>query len=187
MKKTTKGALAAGAAAVLLLGGAGSLAFWTDSGSVSGGTITTGEMSISNPDCGDGWTLDSGEATAGAAFDPTADLLVPGDVITETCTTTFTGTGEHLRATLTADPGANSTGLFSGDPAMLTLGVGALQSSADGTNWVDVPATGLTEANNGEQVRLTLTVTFDSTADNTTQNVASTLDAITITATQVHS
>ena len=35
MKKSTKGAVAAGAAAVLLMGGAGSLAYWTASGTIT--------------------------------------------------------------------------------------------------------------------------------------------------------
>ena len=39
MKKSTKGALAAGSAAFLLVGGAGSLAYWTDNGDVTGTTL----------------------------------------------------------------------------------------------------------------------------------------------------
>ena len=196
MKKSTKGAFAAGAAGVLLLGGAGSLAYWSDAQDVDGGTLTSGDMRISAPSCGAGWTLDAGEDGPGAAFDPATDLLVPGDVITQTCTTTFTGTGEHLRATLDATPGTGSDGLFAGASPMLTLAVGSLESSSDGTTWVAVPTTGLTEANDGDQVRVALTVTFNSAAANPTtaapaepetRNVASVLDDITITAEQVHS
>ncbi len=40
MNKTTKGALAASAAAVLLLGGAGSLAYWSDAETIQGGDVT---------------------------------------------------------------------------------------------------------------------------------------------------
>ncbi len=39
MKKSTKGALAAAAAGSLLLGGAGSLAYWTDAESITGTSI----------------------------------------------------------------------------------------------------------------------------------------------------
>ena len=41
MNRTTKGAIAAGAAAVLLLGGAGSLAYWSDCQDAAGGTINS--------------------------------------------------------------------------------------------------------------------------------------------------
>lgn len=47
MNKTTKGALAAGAAGILLLGGAGSYALWSDAETVQGGTITAGNLDIS--------------------------------------------------------------------------------------------------------------------------------------------
>ena len=66
MKKSTKGALAAGGAAVLLLGGAGSLAYWTASGSVPGGSLTSGSMTLSSVTCGS-WTyggVDAGTPTS---------------------------------------------------------------------------------------------------------------------------
>ena len=68
MNKSTKGALAASSAAVLLLGGAGSLAFWSDSQDVGSANITSGELDLSAPDCADdllagthGWQLDGGD------------------------------------------------------------------------------------------------------------------------------
>ncbi|MGN6252462.1 MAG: alternate-type signal peptide domain-containing protein [Marmoricola sp.] len=187
MKKSTKGALAAGTGAVLLLGGAGSLAYWTSTDDVAAQTISTGHLSIDTPDCGSGWALDGAEDAAGQAFDPATQQLVPGDVITETCTTVFHAEGSHLRATLAATAGTND-GLFVGSPALLTLALAPLESSADGsTNWTAVPGTGLTEANDGDTVRLQLTVTFDGSAsDPATEDVSSALDAIAITATQVH-
>lgn len=182
MKKSTKGALAAGAAGVLLLGGAGSLAFWTDTGQVGGGTITAGNMSITDPSCGQGWVIDGGEQEPNAPFDPATGRLVPGDVIQQTCTMTFNGEGDHLRATVDAEPGV-SDGLFeTGD---LVLDVGALEVNNGGT-WAPVPASGLTELDDGKQVRLQVQVEFLGAADNTTQNVASNLQAINILATQVH-
>ena len=46
MKKSTKGALAAAAAGSLLLGGAGSLAYWTDAETVGGGSIASGHLKL---------------------------------------------------------------------------------------------------------------------------------------------
>ena len=61
MKRSTKGALAASAAGILLLGGAGSLAFWNATVNVPGAAIASGDLKLSTPDCGDGWLLDDGE------------------------------------------------------------------------------------------------------------------------------
>ena len=65
MKKSTKGALAASSAAVLLLGGAGSLAFWSDSQDVGSANITSGELTLGAPDCSD--DLVSTVPTAGSS------------------------------------------------------------------------------------------------------------------------
>lgn len=89
MKKTTKGALAAGSAAVLLMGGAGTLAFWTDSVTTEGTEIASGHLSLDLESC-DGWTLDGGDAY-------TTQLLVPGDTLTQECEYTLDIAGEHLR------------------------------------------------------------------------------------------
>lgn len=173
MKKTTKGALAAGAAAVLLLGGAGSLAYWTSTGTVEGGTINAGTLSITAPSCGD-WTYDSSEAAAGATFTPGTSLLVPGDVISKTCTTTLTATGEHMRGTLVASTPSAAT--------PFTVGVSSI------TDATTALGTGgeFTEANNGDTLSVTVTVTLPANSDNTTKGATATLDDITLTATQAH-
>jgi alternate signal-mediated exported protein len=88
MKKSTKGALAAGSAAVLLMGGAGTLAFWTDTVTVDGTDIQSGHLSLDLGSC-DGWTLDGGDAY-------TDQLLVPGDTLTQDCTYTLDIAGEHF-------------------------------------------------------------------------------------------
>src|SRR5205085_10847187 len=93
MKKSTKGALATSAAAVLLLGGAGTLAFWNDSATVPGGTVQSGQLELGAPDCGAGWTLDDGSLF-------TTQLLVPGDSLTKVCTVDLLATGAHLGADL---------------------------------------------------------------------------------------
>src|SRR4051794_282011 len=96
MNKSTKGALATSAAAVLLLGGAGTLAYWNDSATVPGGTVQSGQLELGAPVCGAGWTLDGGTAF-------TTQLLVPGDTLTKVCTVDLVATGEHLGADLVVD------------------------------------------------------------------------------------
>jgi alternate signal-mediated exported protein len=175
MNKSTKGALAAGTAAVLLLGGAGSLAYWNSTGTISGGAIKAGDLSITAPTCPGGWTYDSGETTPGATYTPGTSLLVPGDSISETCTTTLTATGEHMRGTIVA---STPTAI-----APFTVGVSSI---TDATTALASGGT-FTEANNGDALSVTVTVTFPGSSDNTTKLASKTLDAITLTATQIHS
>src|SRR6476661_8323606 len=93
MKKSTKGAFAATTAAVLLLGGAGTLAYWNGTATVPGGDLASGVLWIGGQGCGQGWTLDGG-----AAY--TTQPLVPGDTLTEVCTIDLVADGEHLGADL---------------------------------------------------------------------------------------
>jgi alternate signal-mediated exported protein len=179
MNKTTKGALAGGAAAALLLGGLGSLAYWTDAETIGGGAINSGHLALvtggANNGCG-AWQLDSGEAV-GLTY-VAGDPLVPGDVLTRVCNYTIDAAGNHLRATVDIDtptltPG---TGSFGSD---LTTDVSDI--TVDG-----VAAASFTEANNGDTLTATVTLTFASTSGNTTQDVTAVLDDLTLTATQVH-
>lgn len=173
MKKSTKGAFAAGTAAVLLMGGAGTLAFWSADGDVPGGTIASGSLALTTPDCGAGWTYDSGEAVNGAAFTPGTSVLVPGDVITKTCTTTLTATGEHMRGTISAST-----------PAALAPFTATVGSITDATT--PLVNNEFTEANSGHQLSVVITVSLPTTADNTTMSASKTLDDITLSATQIH-
>lgn len=172
MQKTTKGALAAAAAAVLLLGGAGSLAYWNATETVPGGTINSGHLTLT-PTTGTGcaaWELNGG-ATAYAAGDP----LVPGDVLSENCSFTIAASGNDLTADVTASA-ANVTG-----PLAAALTVSANNIEVDGA-----PATSITSANDGQTLSLAVSVTFNATSDNTTQDLTAALADITITAQQTH-
>jgi alternate signal-mediated exported protein len=179
MNKTTKGALSAGAAAVLLLGGVGSLAYWTDDESIAGGAINSGHLALTtdatNAGCGS-WQLDSGESAAltYAAGDP----LVPGDVLTRVCDYTIDADGNHLRATVDVSTPTLTevAGSFGSD---LTTDVSDVKVGG-------AAATSFTEDNDGDTLSATVTVTFASTSGNTTQDVTAVLDDLTLTATQVH-
>lgn len=173
MKKSTKGALAAGTAAVLLLGGAGSLAYWSDSETITGGTITAGHLDLTtdatNTGCGE-WTFDSDEDASGKVY-ATGDLLVPGDVLTRTCSYTLDVEGEHMRGTVAATTPTNTL------PAGMTL---TSPFTLNGET-----ATSFTEANDGQTVKLALTLTFDSAATGS-MDADAVLGDITISATQEH-
>jgi len=180
MNKTTKGALAVGAAAVLLVGGAGTLAYWSDDATIAGGDINAGKLVLSTPDCGDGWLLDGG-----ALYDPETTLVVPGDSISQVCDLTLTATGDHIGATLDIDDTELATGPL------------ADELDADATFTVDTEVYAPITAAGVYNIQATITVDFpygtlstpDPTtgADNDSQDVATALSAIAITAIQTHS
>jgi alternate signal-mediated exported protein len=175
MQKSAKGAIAAVAAAFLLVGGGGSLAYWTSTQDVTGGIINSGHMNITtdatNTGCGD-WTLDS--VVSGPAYVP-EDPLVPGDVLSKICNYTIEASGNHLQATVEASA-----------PDVIGALADALDVAATDIEVNGAPASIFTEANDGQTLSLTVTVTFASGSDNLTQDLAAVLDDITITATQVH-
>lgn len=184
MKNTTKGALAAAAAGSLLLGGAGSLAYWTGTSDVAGGDISSGEIAFSPPVCKhsvDGDTHDWQYANTTSELDLTNAKLVPGDVLTKVCKTTLTLAGDHIGASLGVTQPTFGT---APDPTN-TLDT---ELKPVGTFTVDGSAyTGPFTAAGTHTVLATVTVTFTGAdATDGSQDVAATLNAYTITATQTH-
>jgi alternate signal-mediated exported protein len=190
MKKSTKGALAAAAAGTLLLGGAGSLAYWTDSSTVSGTSITSGYLDLGAPVC-TGGTLHDWQIDGGAAYDPATMKLVPGDTLTKKCDITISKAGTHFTsADFTVAQGATSgsSELF-GDELTLTAAYskGAVSLGSGSGTTTDVAVS------NGDTVTVDLTITWpygtaaDNTSNNPTAGLAAALADITITAKQNHS
>ena len=186
MKKSTKGALAAAAAGSLLLGGAGSLAYWTDAEDIMGTSITSGHLKL-NPvgaNCDATWKLGT------TAY--TTQVLAPGDVLTRHCEYTVSKSGENLTARLNVSaPGfaAGSDATLTGD---MTFGA-AFSYDADGAAAVSspTPVTGGVVNNiaNGATVDATLSVTFKTTntennASNTGTDLTATIDKAAVTITQ---
>lgn len=177
MHKASKGALAAAAAGALLLGGTGSLAFWTATAEVSGGSVNSGELTITDTTtggCSDAdWVIDAAEPSGGP-FDPATEKLVPGDVLTKTCTFTIGADGTHLRADLAATGGTASGALASALTVAGTFEVDAM------------PVTSITEADDGKELTATVSVAFDPGAGNPTQLSDATLSDYTVSLTQAH-
>ena len=96
MKKSTKGAVAASAAALLLLGGMGTQAGWTDQAADGGGTLASGYLRL-DATC-DGWLLDGVSVT-----DLSSVRLVPGNSLTQVCRFTVAMRGNTLTAELDVD------------------------------------------------------------------------------------
>ncbi|MEO6942045.1 MAG: alternate-type signal peptide domain-containing protein [Terrimesophilobacter sp.] len=97
MNKLTKSAIAGAAGIALLLGGAGSLAYWNSSATVGTSTINSGQLTIAATG-----TTTTAYTTGGGPV----GLIVPGDSVTLTQPVTITATGDNLKAALTIDQAA---------------------------------------------------------------------------------
>lgn len=186
MKKSTKGAVAAGGAAVLLMGGAGTLAYWTASDTSDGGSITAGRMTlVSNHDC-TAWKYAAGAAGAGT----TVTTFVPGDRVTTKCTYVIGANGDHLAATLSAP----STLAFTTAPTGTSFT--ATVAATYDVNGVPIANGGTITSANDAGV---LTVVFDVTLPygtnesgtpkvnaNNMQNVVASLNTLTVSLTQAN-
>ena len=173
MNTTTRGALAAGVAAVLLTGGAGSLAYWSDTQTVTGTPINSGQLKLGAPVCGTGWQLDGGTAF-------TTQPIVPGDTLTKTCTIDLIAKGEHLGADLAITSAAfSTTNALSNElvpSATFTVG------GASRTHVTELDDTGATN-----EISALITVRFDGpAATNASQALTTTLNNVAVSATQTH-
>jgi alternate signal-mediated exported protein len=165
MQKTTKSAVAAAAAGLLLVGGAGSLAYWNATGSVAGGGIQSGKLALTNPGP-QTWTLN------GKPF--TGDAIVPGDELTMSGTFEIEAVGQDLAATVLVT-GAGATGSLA---PYVQAGV---VPTIDGNLVTEV-----TSADDGKTLDVTATIDFPfgSTVDNTSQAKKLDLSDVAITLTQ---
>lgn len=98
MKKTTKGAIAVGAATLLLLGGGGTFALWNSDATVSAGTIESGSLAL-NAAAGDGTWYEEAALTNAITWgnEGAGYAIVPGDTVYwESTDLTVTGEGDNL-------------------------------------------------------------------------------------------
>lgn len=97
MHKAAKGAIAVAAGAALLMGGAGTLAYWQDSATIDAATVTTGELDVS-VGTGCQWTVTHKGAGSKTLASTTGFRMVPGDTVT--CKVDFTtkSVGDNLKA-----------------------------------------------------------------------------------------
>jgi alternate signal-mediated exported protein len=147
MNKYTKGAIATGAAIVLLLGGAGTFALWNDDAEVAAGTINSGTLTIEADGAGE-WT----DSYGAPILDISNYLIVPGDELTFTQDVDIDATGNNLEATLGYDD----------DSIVAGLGTASAELKAALVVTVDLVGplgTEITDADSGDHT-VTVTVSF---------------------------
>jgi alternate signal-mediated exported protein len=173
MERMTKAALAVGGAAVLLLGGAGTLAYWTADGTASGTALTSGTFDLADGTCA-AWEYS--EADGGGAV----TAIVPGDTVVTSCSFEVTATGDHIGigAVTVSDPEWVESNALTTE-----LGTATVES----TTLNDVPFTAPVAARTGDVIEVGVEVTFDGPgATNASQNLTATLGSITVTIEQAH-
>jgi alternate signal-mediated exported protein len=166
MNKLVKGSVAAAAGIALLMGGAGSLAYWNDSATLTAGTVSSGTLDVST--------------SAAGSWSPSIAKIVPGDTVTYTQQLTLDATGDNLKATVTSNI-ASITNNITGSTATSSFVV----KTAPGGVVVN-PVAGVYTLNGAYTVDVTVTVAFaSSTANLVGQNASVNLSTLAITVTQV--
>ncbi len=157
MNKLTKAAIAGAAGIALLLGGAGSLAYWNDSVAMTGAQIDSGSLDVS---------IDSG-SWAGAP----AGKWVPGDSATFTGKVKVTAVGTNFKGKLTADTSALTGG---------NLLAQALVVNTTITPQAGISAAGVISAPGTYTVDVVVSVSFPfgTAVDNSTQSLGVNLSDI---------
>lgn len=173
MNRLTKAAIAAGGAAVLLLGGATTLAYWTADGTATGTDVTAGTLTMSDGECG-AWALDGGGAVSAG--------IVPGDTVTSTCAMTVGGTGDHLALgdITVSSPTWETENALTG---ALEL---SISSATLAGQELTLPLAEPVAVSASDELLVTLEATFDETAGNETQTLTAALQDVTVQVTQAH-
>lgn len=152
MNKLTKSAIAGAAGIALLLGGAGSLAYWNSSATIAGATINAGTLTIAaNGAATTTYTTGGGAVT----------LIVPGDSVTVTQNVTVSATGDHLNAKLEID----ETGLLGSLKTLITTPVSV--TAYAGASAVGFPLNNMTAAQAATITSVKVVVVFPNTVGNT--------------------
>jgi len=148
-----KGAVAAGAATAILLGGFGAFALWSDTQNAgAAGQIQTGVLKLDPITAPVQWQLDNPQSGAPAPIDLSTFKASPGDVISYTVTATGTVTGTDITASLDVDLGdvQLDPALESGDVTITATGAGGAPIEIVGT-----------DAGNQFSQEVTVTIAFD--------------------------
>lgn len=148
MKKTTRKLLGLSVAAVLgsilLVGGAGSLAFWSDSSASATQQIQTGTLDLGTIGLGNISSATIKQCTsASSCTNPVAyggGGIVPGDVITATINVPVTLVGQNLKAQFVVTPSKSAASSAAADVA-LNNAVSATVKSVNNVAATATPAT----------------------------------------------
>lgn len=197
MNKLVKGSIATAVGIAVLMGGAGTFAFWNSSVGLSNQTITTGTLTVTDPTPTDGvWTVQkNGTGSAIPVSSITAFRASPGDTLTYTKTVKVAASGNNLSATLALGAGSitPATAAKAADVALVTeLGktasITATGTGVTTTNGVITVAPGAT-AIEARDVAVVVVIAFPKDAaagdENAAKNGAVILSGLTVDLNQI--
>jgi len=182
MNKITKGAIAAAAGVILLMGGAGTLASWNSSANAGAGqTITAGSLAVTA-------NADGVWKNGATTITPSSFKIVPGDTLTYTQTFNVVASGDDLLFTLTATPGAIAA-VSAANPADVALAAAVTGSSSFSVAGSKIaasttPGTYKVTTAGTTVVTVTMTVAFPYASSNASQTGAVTFGNGAVTLTQ---
>ncbi|MGJ0119641.1 alternate-type signal peptide domain-containing protein [Williamsia sp. MIQD14] len=176
MNRNAKGALAAGAAVVVLLGGAGSYALWSDTATGANGTVTTGELKLTAVGTPTWKDVSATGIVGGTTVNPVTDFLVPQDTWEYTTTYTALATGKNMKAQVTVSPG--TAGAL---PTGVTLTPTATVAGAAATGGTAVTIT----PGAPRTVEVKVTVAFADVTGTTSQNTPVNVSGMTVSLNQI--
>ncbi|MBF0671101.1 MAG: alternate-type signal peptide domain-containing protein [Salinibacterium sp.] len=156
MNKLLKGSIAGAAGIALLLGGAGTLALWNDSETITGGTITAGELELTVVGSGV-WTDQNDDV-----IDLDDYRIVPGDELTYTASFDVSAVGDNLSATVDIAEGsiAAATPNDAEDEALASFLTDSATIAIDGG--AAVAAGSPIAVSDGETVTVAVTISFSN-------------------------
>lgn len=159
-------AIVAGAA--LLLGGGTTLAYWSTTQSITGDTVSSGDLNLTLNDS-PAWTLMPEGGAATPVPDITTVRIVPGDTVTLTQDATLTLVGDNIHAELDVAEGTVPA------PLTATVSVSGVTDPAD-----------LTATDDGSTVTVSVEFEFPNTiTDRNNVNTAFDLTDVQLTLTQI--
>lgn len=193
MKKTTKAAVATGAAVLLLIGTGGTLAYWNDTADLSGAnSITAGNLKLTAT-ATPTWKIKHTNGTETAVSNIADVRIVPGDELTYSFPATITAQGQNLRFKVAlTDSSIEPSSAAAADVALAgQLEDSAVFSVAGATLVGSTTDTFDHKSNTSTDYTTTISATitwpFDGapTADNPAKLGAVSLDDFTLTVTQL--
>ena len=137
MNTLVKGSIAAAVGVAVLMGGAGTFAYWNSSVGLTNQTVSAGNLVVTDPTPADGvWTVQkNGTGTATTIASIAAFRATPGDRLTYTKTVKVSASGDNLTATLSLGAGSitPATASNAADTALSTYLQKTASISAVGT------------------------------------------------------
>ncbi|MGU3292552.1 alternate-type signal peptide domain-containing protein [Williamsia sp. M5A3_1d] len=177
MNRNAKGALAAGAAVVVLLGGAGSYALWDDTASGANGSVTTGQLKLTAVGTPTWTDVSTTGIVGGTTVNPVTDFLVPRDTWEYTTNYTALATGKNMKAQVTVNPGTAGT-LPTGVTFTPTVTVAGGTPGAPGAPVTITPGAART-------IEVKVTVAFADVTGSTSQNTPVNVSGMTVNLNQI--